>query len=96
MHFLFRATTAPERRCGKPMSATRRQNEVAFNSVSGIRPENVKWEIQAREQLFDVDPQEPWYIAPEISYSRQQILFNDSPGPHPGGLYLTLRGLAPN
>lgn len=62
----------------------------------GIRPEKVKWEIQDREQLTDGDPQEPWYIAPEISYGRQVVLFNDSPGPHPGGLYMTLRGLAPN
>jgi type II secretory pathway pseudopilin PulG len=61
----------------------------------GIRPEKVKWEIQDREQLTDGDPQEPWYIAPEISYEQQQILFNDSPGPHPGGLYMTRHGLAP-
>jgi len=61
----------------------------------GIRPEKVKWEFQDREQLTDGDAQEPWYIAPEISYVRQQILFNESPGPHPGGLYMTVRGLMP-
>lgn len=58
--------------------------------------DDVRWEIQDREQLDDGEPQEPWYFAPEMSPFMRDSMFVNKPGPHPGGLYMTLRGLAPN
>jgi prepilin-type N-terminal cleavage/methylation domain-containing protein len=57
---------------------------------------DIRWEIQDRAQLTDEVPQEPWYIAPELSPLMRDSMFANKPGPHPGGLYMTRRGLAPN
>jgi hypothetical protein len=59
------------------------------------RPEKVRWEIQDRELLTDDEPQEPWFIAPEISFAERGRLLNEQPGPHPPGLYMTIHGLWP-
>jgi type II secretory pathway pseudopilin PulG len=58
-------------------------------------PERISWMIQDRERLSDDEPQEPWFIAPELSYFGQQKLLATKPGPHPSGLYMTARGLVP-
>jgi hypothetical protein len=57
------------------------------------KPEKVHWEIHDRELLAEGEPQEPWYLAPELSFFTQQSLFTNKPGPHPPGLYMTVRGL---
>ena len=57
--------------------------------------ERIHWEIQDRELLSEVDQQEPWFIAPEITFFGRDSLFANKPGPHPQGLYMTARGLRP-
>jgi type II secretory pathway pseudopilin PulG len=57
-------------------------------------PEKVWWTIHDRKQL-DGEPQEPWYISPEMSPVMAQSMFANDPGPHTGGLYMTLNGLQP-
>jgi hypothetical protein len=59
------------------------------------RPEKVSWEIQDRELLSEEEQQQPWFIAPEISYFGRVSLFANKPGPHPPGLYMTKSGLYP-
>jgi hypothetical protein len=57
------------------------------------KPEKVRWDIHDRELLVEGDSQEPWYLAPELTFFGQQSLFANKPGPHPPGLYMTVRGL---
>jgi hypothetical protein len=59
------------------------------------KPERVRWEIHDRELLSEQEPQEPWFIGPELSHFAQQILIATKPGPHPPGLYMTGSGHYP-
>jgi type II secretory pathway pseudopilin PulG len=52
--------------------------------------------IQDRPLLDENSESEPWYIAPEISYSQQQFYFAEEPGPHSADRYMTEGGLQPN
>lgn len=60
-----------------------------------FHPERIPWQIQDREWLDDGQPQEPWYLAPELSYFGRDQLLATKPGPHPSGQYMTMRGLVP-
>jgi hypothetical protein len=57
--------------------------------------DRVRWEIHDRERLDEDVTQEPWYIAPELTFAQQQTLITTHPGPHPPGLYMTARGSYP-
>jgi len=60
--------------------------------IPRTKVDNVYFEIHDRELLNEEEPQEPWYIAPELSFSAQRVLFATKPGPHPPGLYMTDSG----
>jgi prepilin-type N-terminal cleavage/methylation domain-containing protein len=60
-----------------------------------VKAERVRWEITDRELLSEDEQQEPWYIAPELTFDAQQQLFATKPGPHPPGLYMTGSGSYP-
>jgi type II secretory pathway pseudopilin PulG len=53
---------------------------------------NVRWELHDRPRLSDDEPQQPWYVGPEISFAEQQNMFAKMPGPHPSGLFYTWDG----
>ena len=63
--------------------------------LSRNQMEKLNWEIHDRQLLSDSEPQEPWYLAPELTHADRDELFDTKPGPHPPGLYMTEGGLVP-
>jgi len=61
--------------------------------ISRNQAQKLNWEIHDRELLSDNEPQEPWYLAPELTYFARDKLFATEPGPHPPGLYMSASGL---
>lgn len=53
------------------------------------------FEIQDRPVLSEANPEQPWYVGPEMTYLDQARVFANERGPHSGGLYMTRRGLYP-
>jgi type II secretory pathway pseudopilin PulG len=45
------------------------------------------WSMSDRPLQSEDQPQEPWYVGPEISHLMRQRLLNEENGPHPGGRY---------
>jgi hypothetical protein len=48
---------------------------------------DVPWDISDRELLSDDKSYDPWYIGPEITLYKQQLMFANNTGPHPPGLF---------
>ncbi len=53
------------------------------------------WHISDRELIDDSNPQEPWYVGPEMSNFTHQQFLDEENGPHPGGRYDTQQGYWP-
>jgi len=55
---------------------------------------DVEWDLMDRQLLAEdpAQPQEPWYIGPEISFIGRMTMLANEPGPHPDGKYMTDRG----
>ena len=57
-----------------------------------IKGDRVRWEIHDRPLLTDDDSLTPWYVGPEITFAKQQEMFQTMRGPHPGGIFYTHGG----
>ena len=45
------------------------------------------WTLSDRPLLSEGEPQEPWYVSPEMTHPTYQQLLTEESGPHPGGRY---------
>lgn len=51
------------------------------------KSDRVRWEIIDRPVLRDDEPQDPWYVGPEISFDQQAKMLEKDQGPHQGGVF---------
>jgi hypothetical protein len=57
--------------------------------------QDVRWDISDRELLSDDNTYDPWYVGPELTIDKQQLMFANGTGPHPPGLFQTADNVYP-